>query len=295
MQDQIIHVGKNVIQHGPLNDRVYIMKVRPGDELKIIHMAEALAKQHQYTKIFAKLPALCRETFIAQGYVEEASMAHPDRGMTGILFMSRFLEKRRKHTDQQNEIDGIIDVAMGKGTQGEIGLNLDHNHSIAEARPEDAEQMAELYSQVFPTYPFPIDDPAFLRSEMGSDTRYFLMRKNNRLIGASSAEQDFSIAAVEMTDFAVLPEFRGQRLAEHLLRHMERALTESPIQLAFTIARAISYGMNITFTRSGYQFGGTLINNTNISGSIESMNTWYKPLQKLKTEGSDHAIAHTHK
>jgi beta-lysine N6-acetyltransferase len=36
--------------------------------------------------------------------------------------------------------------------------------------------------------------------------------------------------------------------------------------------------MNVTFSRAGYTFTGTLINNTNIGGSIESMNVWYKRL-----------------
>jgi len=36
--------------------------------------------------------------------------------------------------------------------------------------------------------------------------------------------------------------------------------------------------MNITFARNNYSFAGTLINNTNISGQIESMNVWYKAL-----------------
>jgi hypothetical protein len=44
----------------------------------------------------------------------------------------------------------------------------------------------------------------------------------------------------------------------------------------FTIARARSTGMNVTFAKNGYSFAGTLINNTNISGRIESMNVWYK-------------------
>jgi hypothetical protein len=44
----------------------------------------------------------------------------------------------------------------------------------------------------------------------------------------------------------------------------------------YTIARAISVGMNITFARCGYDFGGTLVNNTQIAGRIESMNVWYK-------------------
>ena len=37
-------------------------------------------------------------------------------------------------------------------------------------------------------------------------------------------------------------------------------------------------GMNITFAKHGYHYAGTLNNNTNICGRIESMNVWYKSL-----------------
>jgi hypothetical protein len=50
------------------------------------------------------------------------------------------------------------------------------------------------------------------------------------------------------------------------------------MQTLFSIARALSPAINITFGDAGYTFGGTLINNTNISGRIESMNIWYKQL-----------------
>jgi hypothetical protein len=46
----------------------------------------------------------------------------------------------------------------------------------------------------------------------------------------------------------------------------------------YTIARSASPGMNVTFVKSGYRYGGRVINNTNISGRIESMNVWYKHL-----------------
>jgi hypothetical protein len=38
------------------------------------------------------------------------------------------------------------------------------------------------------------------------------------------------------------------------------------------------YPVNITFARAGYLYGETLLNNTNICGSFESMNVWYSKL-----------------
>ena len=46
--------------------------------------------------------------------------------------------------------------------------------------------------------------------------------------------------------------------------------------------------MNITFARQGYAFSGTLYNNTNISGNLESMNVWHKPLTSAG-EGAQYA------
>ena len=61
---------------------------------------------------------------------------------------------------------------------------------------------------------------------------------------------------------------------------MEKAMQQQGITSRFTIARLISSAMNKSFLTAGYLYGGTLINNTNISGSIESMNVWYKNLHE---------------
>ena len=61
-------------------------------------------------------------------------------------------------------------------------------------------------------------------------------------------------------------------LAGLLLGRMEIEMLKKGITTLYTIARAYSYGMNITFARSGYIFSGTLPNNTQIAGGLETMN-----------------------
>ena len=112
----------------------------------------------------------------------------------------------------------------------------------------------------------------------GDDTHYFGIKSENRLIGISTAEIDIVNKNAEMTDFAVLPEFRGQNLAFRLLVKMEQEMKYSGIKTAYTIARLKEPGMSKTFLKSGYKYSGTLVNNTNISGNIESMNIFYKQL-----------------
>jgi hypothetical protein len=59
---------------------------------------------------------------------------------------------------------------------------------------------------------------------------------------------------------------------------MEKEMQQKGIKMAYTIARAVSVGMNIVFAKLGYTYGGRLKNNTNISGEVESMNIWYKAI-----------------
>lgn len=150
---------------------------------------------------------------------------------------------------------------------------------LREARPEDAEALAACYDTVFESYPFPIQEPAHLVEEMNGGTRFFTAWDGEHLVAASSMEPGGAQGTVEMTDFATLPEYRGRKLATRLLALMDRLGRRSGERVAYTIARARSYGMNITFARRGYRYGGTLTNNTQISGTIESMNVWYKLLR----------------
>lgn len=144
--------------------------------------------------------------------------------------------------------------------------------------PEDVDTMAQLYGCVFPSYPFPIHDPAYLAQIMASHVRFVTAESDGRMVALASTEMDAENKAVEMTDFATLHEWRGQRLARRLLIYMEQLMRAEEMITAFTIARAVSPGMNITFARLGYEYGGRLVNNTNIGGAIESMNVWHKRL-----------------
>jgi putative beta-lysine N-acetyltransferase len=155
---------------------------------------------------------------------------------------------------------------------------LPESITLRPAGPKDVHAMAVLYREVFESYPFPIHDPGYLRETMESHVDYFVAETTDGLVGISSAEKDVENSNVEMTDFAVHPSARGHGLAMHLLKQMEAAMREQQIQTAFTIARAGEGGMNATFARLGYHFGGQLVNNTQICGRLETMNVWHKSL-----------------
>lgn len=277
MSDKIGFLRNSTIHYGAYNDRVYLMKLNEKDNSVIVNDLVVFARKKSYSKIFAKVLENSKSVFLNSNFTIEASIPDFFKNET-CYFMSYFLNNERKIEKDKNTVNNVIATAKKKREKiFNIG-ELSSDFSCHCLSCKDVDEMVEIYKVVFDTYPFPIYNPEYLKEIMESHVKFFGIRKGNKLIALSSAECDHESKTVEMTDFATLPEFRGSGLALYLLDKMENEMKSEGYRMSFTIARAISFGMNITFAKCGYDFGGTLVNNTNISGKIESMNVWYKNL-----------------
>ncbi|WP_440951841.1 putative beta-lysine N-acetyltransferase [Methanococcoides sp. FTZ1] len=270
--DSIEKIGNSIIQHGSYNDRIYLMRLDPADMPSLLDDMEVLAEREGYSKIFTKVPESFRKLLDDRNYLCEASIPRYYDGEDAVI-MSRFLDEKRRINSMDDMHEDVIKAALSK--EKSLNYGLPSEYSIRKCGRQDIEQMAEVYQSTFDTYPFPIHDPAYLLKTMEENVVYFGVFRNGKAVALSSSEIDFDNSAVEMTDFATLPEFRGKGLSYHLLIRMAEEMRSIGIRTAFTIARAGSYGMNIVFAKCGYEYCGRLVNNTNISGNIESMNIWY--------------------
>lgn len=276
--DKIEKIGASVVQHGKLNDRIYLMNMSEKDAFSLPNKLVDLAKEKEYTKIFAKVPSTAVEPFRRHGFFKEAHIPNFYHGKTGMYCVSKFLDPDRAEIPLKDrlEVRKIIQLTKTKKQpSGDLG------HENAKIRPiaeSDISALTNLYKSTSKTYPFPIFEADYIKETMKDNVRYFGAFENEQLVAASSAEIDFSEKNVEMTDFAVDPKFRSNGLALVLLFKMEEEMKKLNMKILYTIARALSPAMNITFAKAGYYFGGTLKNNTNIAGKIESMNVWYKPI-----------------
>lgn len=277
MFDKIEEFGKSIFQHGKYNDRIYLMKLAKQDFPAILKHLETKASSERYTKIFAKVPSNFESEFLRHNYQKEATIPAFFDGKEDAVFLSKYFSPERATNTRKQKIDEVLSIAKKKvNTKADSTLPQKFTYRICEKR--DVQQMSALYKIVFETYPFPIHDPHYLAKTMDEHIVYFGIWDGRKLVALSSAEMDTGFKNVEMTDFATLSEYRGHGLAVYLLKQMEQEMRKRKFKTAYTIARALSYGMNITFAKMGYQFSGTLINNTNISGNLESMNVWYKYL-----------------
>lgn len=280
MYDTIEKMGHSLVQHGKQNDRIYLQKLDKKDFPEIIQKLEALASREKYSKIFVKVPQWAVETFADAGYKKEAMIPGFYNGKEKAVFMALFRDKKRSGltSDKREEIEKNIMIATNKTGEG-LQMPGSDGFEFRKLENRDVSELADVYKAVFDSYPFPIFEEEYLRETMADHVDYFGAFRDGRLVAASSAEMDSASQNAEMTDFATLPAFRGNKLALYLLDIMESEMKNKDMKTLYTIARSHSPGMNITFAKKGYVFGGTLVNNTDISGRIESMNVWFKLLK----------------
>ncbi len=278
MYDRIDRLGGTVYQHGSFNDRIYVMKTTLDDCLELLPYLEKLAGKRGYGKVIAKCPAACRDAFETWGAVCEARIPDYHGNGQGALFMARYFDERRAIERHPDDVAKNLAIARAKADEEPSRQGVDWDREATPADKADVNEMGEVYQLVFQTYPFPIHDPVYLRQAMQDDVLFFKLTSEGRIGALASAEVEAAESAVEMTDFATLPAYRGRGAAQSLLSAMENAMCARGVRTAFTIARAYSAGMNVTFAKHGYAFAGTLTMNTNIGGKIESMNVWSKAL-----------------
>lgn len=285
MYDKTEKLGNSLIQHGKYNDRIYLMKLSEKDFPGIIKNLDSMAKEKKYGKIIAKVPAYAGELMRENGYILEASVPKLYNDWEDGLFLGKFFAAERKEMKDPEKIHSILAGCIAKTEPAQVNSPIDTPVNTPDAEfhykscgIEDVPQMVEVYKLVFKSYPFPIHDPDFLQESMRNNVKYFGIWHNDQAVALSSAQIDSPAQNAEMTDFATLPDYRERGFAAFLLSVMEEYIRGIGINTAYTIARSLSYGMNAAFARMGYSFGGTLVNNTNISGNFESMNIWYKSL-----------------
>ena len=276
MYDSIEKLGNAIIQHGKSNNRIYVIKIEPAESQEIIPKLDLLAKEESYSKIFAKIQVNILPQFIQNGYVVEAYIPRFYKGETDCVMVSKFFDRNRKKPSRE-QLDAFFELLAS--TRKKRHRKTLADFQIRRLTKADAVRISEIHKKVFETYPFPVFEPKYINKTMEDNTaRYYGVFDGTNLIAVSTAETDVDNKNSEMTDFAVLPDYRGKKLAYYLLVYMEKEMKATGFKTAYTIARLAEYGMNKTFIKAGYKYSGTLVNNTNIGGKIESMNIFYKHL-----------------
>jgi len=222
-------------------------------------------------KIIIKTLAADVAYLISQGFQNEAFIEGYFNGDD-----AHFLVKYPKHergisaniSDNQKIVDDIL--------KDKVTLKNEANLKAKIASPEDAEKLADLFSEIFTIYPVPLSKPEHVLRSMEKGTVFVFIAENDKILSAASAEINTKFSNAELTDCATVTSARGKGHMQQLILKLEELLEEKGISCFYTIARSQSFGINKAFYNLGYTYGGRLINNCYIYSGLEDMNVWYK-------------------
>lgn len=148
------------------------MKLHEEDSDEIVRRLDLLVASHGYSKIFAKVPSWPKEHFIAGRYVEEACLPGFYTGGWNVSFMGKYFTDSRAREEEPQLVNEVLDMAR---TTAVISAQapLPPGFAVRTASEDDGDEMAQVYREVFASYPLPIHDPVFLCAAMKNATLSF--------------------------------------------------------------------------------------------------------------------------
>ncbi|TJY41077.1 putative beta-lysine N-acetyltransferase [Cohnella pontilimi] len=248
-----------------------------GDVDAICKRAADIASSHAFTKIFVKSREEDWPDFLSRGYMLEGIYKAYFNGRDAFC-MALYFDLNRRTSDYWMEEDDILRQVLEMPPKPEQSTALPQNFTLRAAALEDAERLAVLYRHVFPRYPTPMDDAAYIEKVIGDGTIFYVSEHENSLVSAASAEINRVYRNAEITDCATLAEFRRHGMMRLLIRALEDDLRSRGIHCAYSLSRALSFGMNASLFQLGYRYCGRLTKNCDIYDKFEDMNLWVKVL-----------------
>ncbi|SDM55003.1 putative beta-lysine N-acetyltransferase [Kriegella aquimaris] len=284
MFDTIERIEGGLVHHGKGNKRVYLLEADHGNWNQLISSMKNLAQQRKYDKIVSRVPEAGIASFQSKGYQVEAKIPGLYNGVSTGYFVADFLNKERSNCAEQKlkMIQSVKTIALAAAnTAHNSFMALPDALEIHQLRSEELDELtalARLNERAFRSYPFPIHDKSFLIELLQQGYEFYGLFEKGQLIVASILRPNEAESNMEIVDFVTNSNYRGQNLSYYLVQKIKKKSAERGLKTIYTSVRATSYGLNITFSKHGFSYGGTLLNNTLIGDTMESMNVWYLSL-----------------
>ncbi|MBS3779409.1 MAG: hypothetical protein KGY41_03350, partial [Desulfovermiculus sp.] len=192
--DTITSYGRSVIQFGPLNNRIYLMKLDPDDLPDIVPELEKLANANGLSKICAKVPEQAQTHFVNRGFGLEARIPGFFHGREDGLYLAKFLRPARSQPDQTCP-EPLCENSSQVGPvvhQPECSLSrkLPFEMPIRKLGLERAKEIARMFARNFSAYPFPLQDLDYLQECMQTNVCFFGLEMKGQIAALASSEMD---------------------------------------------------------------------------------------------------------
>ncbi|MGM7680543.1 putative beta-lysine N-acetyltransferase [Cytobacillus sp. Hm23] len=257
------------------NKRLKIDDYR-GDVGSLLVVINKLIQTNSFTKGIVKVRNEHLHIFLQHGFMLEAVFQKMFNG-SDVYCMCKYYDDSRYTSNNWIEEDKIL-TAVQKLEDSDLRPQLPDGYIVRKATHADANHLAKLYATVFEIYPTPLNDPNYITNIINNGTIFFVVEHQAEIVSAASAEINEKYNNAELTDCATLTQHRKFGLMKILLLQLEQELINNNIYCAYSIARALSYGMNAVLKQLGYSYTGRLKNNCYIFDKLEDMNVWVKDL-----------------
>lgn len=238
---------------------------------RIIHFAA----KHNLGKVICNCDINSFKNFVDAKFQLEGKIDGYFKGQDAFC-MSYFISSNRKlkkNLDKENVyLKQCLDI------NGTFAYNSGSKYCIRDAEESDVKQIAELFSNIFFTYPSPIYNEGYIKQTMKEKALYKVAVENGKVISVASADMDKNNLNAEITDCVTHPHYRGKGILSNIIYSLETDLKNKGFITLYSFSRAINPGINFALSKQGYKFRGRLINNCNICGGFENMNIWVKSI-----------------
>lgn len=262
------------------NSRMKIIKfesISVSSIKRLIHFAAG----ERLGKIICNCETENIKNFIQAGFCLEGRIDGYFKGRDAFC-MSYFVSSRRKIcSDGDREKENALLIKSLDISNTFIYDSNNLRYHIRDAAESDIKEMAELFSNVFFTYPSPVYDEEYLKQTMmKKKVLYKAAVYNEKIIGIASADMDKENLNAEITDCATYPKYRGKGVLANIIYFLESDLENMGFITLYSLSRATNIGINFALSKHGYSYRGRLINNCDICGGFEDMNIWVKSFKK---------------
>ncbi|NNE77192.1 MAG: putative beta-lysine N-acetyltransferase [Pricia sp.] len=244
----------------------------------LITKINELAHQKKYDKIVGRVPQEAIEVFQSSGYRIEATIPKLYNGKTTGYFLADYLngERRQCTEGKLKTIASVKTIARAASAPlKNSNFTLGNGLHVRKLNKEDMFALADLHAKAFKTYPLPIHKPEYLIELSDKNHEFYGLFKYGELLVSTIVKILDTESNLEIVDFATHPDCRGQNLSYYLVQQVKKNRVQMGCKAIYSLVRASSYGLNITFSKQGFTLGGTLYNDTMIRDNLESMNVWY--------------------
>jgi len=207
--------------------------------------------------------------FMKHGFREEAVVHGYFSGVDMHFLTCYTTPERSESTEIKPEPSGISRFS----TAEEPGI-LNRQAVIRKATPEDAQELARFYSNIFPLYPTPVSDSEYIKEAIEGNSIYRYIRQDGVIVSAACAEINTKYSNAELSDCGTSESASGKGYMKSILSSLIKELDEMGVNHIYSIARAKSPGINAVFKSLGFEYTGTLIQNVYIFSGFEDMKVW---------------------